>query len=205
MVAVGTSYGAYATMKMANQYPDLLSGAIAINGIYDLHEGLSVEAAMGDDTHAMEWAHQFGGSDGDETLNHNSVIFGSPLPLARVKCPTLLVSGGEDKTCLPAQTEKMFSVLAPSTIAYHLHSKEMGHSHNGADNVIITSIIGPFLHAYVSRDVIFEPFPQATARLVADGNDLTMCGLSGWSLKSNTQGRREMLDAELTALGAVIH
>ncbi len=205
VVAVGTSFGAYATMKMADKYPDLLAGAIAINGIYDLHEGLSEEATMGDKTNAIEWSHQFGGSDGDETLNHNSVIFGSPLPLARVKCPTLLVSGGEDKTCLPAQTEKMFSVLAPSAIAYHLHSKDMGHSHNGADNVIITSIIGPFLHVYVNRDVIFEPFPQATARLVADGNDLAMCGLPGWSLKSNAPRRSEMLDAELTALGAIIH
>ncbi len=204
VVAVGTSFGAYATMKIANTHPDLLAGAIAINGVYDLHAALREEAPIGGEKHTMEWTHQFGGADGDEILNHNSVIFG-PSPHTGITCPTLLVSGGEDRTCLPAQTEKMFAAIAPSTPAYLLHSKKMGHSHTGDDNVIITSVIGPFLHAYISAKVVFEPFPETTARLAADGKDLGVCGLPGWSLKNNVPGRREMLDAELTAIGAVFH
>jgi pimeloyl-ACP methyl ester carboxylesterase len=203
VVAVGTSFGAYAAMKIADKHPDLLAGVIAINGIYNLHDGLKEEATIGGEMHTMEWTHQFGGGDGDEILNQNSVIFG-PRPLARVKCPTLLVSGGKDRICLPSQTEGMFAALAPSTPAYHLHSKKMGHSHNGAENVIITSVIGPFLHAHISRRVSFEPFPEATERLAANGADLGGCGLPGWSLRSNTP-RREMLDAELTALDAAFH
>jgi dipeptidyl aminopeptidase/acylaminoacyl peptidase len=107
---VGGSAGGYACLQALCSYPDKFAGGVSLYGISDLK-------ALIQDTHKFESRYAdrlLFGADGKLSDKEKEDILYERSPLyhaEKIKAPTLLLQGLEDKTVPPNQAERMIDVI----------------------------------------------------------------------------------------------
>ncbi len=107
LVAYGGSYGGYISLAIATRYPDLLAATVGFAGVYDWVAERKFDSY--DHDILFNWRADY---YVDPKLYPERFHNVAPVYFAdRVRCPVLLMHGGEDKTVDISQSKRMATAL----------------------------------------------------------------------------------------------
>ena len=107
LVAYGGSYGGYISLAIATRYPDLLAATVGFAGVYDWVAERKFDSDNFDTL--LHWRADY---YVDPKLYPERFHNVAPVYFAdKVRCPVLLMHGGEDKTVDISQSKRMATAL----------------------------------------------------------------------------------------------
>lgn len=107
LAAYGGSYGGYISLALATRYPDLLAATVGFAGVYDWVAERKFDTFFASDL--FRWRADYYVDPKDHAERFAKV---APVQHAdRIKCPVLLMHGGDDMTVDISQSKRMAAAL----------------------------------------------------------------------------------------------
>jgi pimeloyl-ACP methyl ester carboxylesterase len=163
LVASGYSYGGLAVTALMTKYPDLFQCGVAINGVYDYEANMqdSIDGNTIHDPDAYIIQLQADPRLEDAEAEREKLRRQSPITyINRLKKPLLLISGADDKNCLPHMSDdftKKGKRLGKNIM--HAQFSQMGHTPNIGNLETVWGLSENFISQHVPG-VFAEPIDR---------------------------------------------
>lgn len=167
LVASGMSYGGFAVTALMTKYPDLLQCGVAINGVYDYEANMqdSIDGNTIHDPDGYVFQLQADPRLEDAEGEREKLRRQSPITyINRLKKPLLLISGADDKNCLPHMSDdfaRKGKGLGKDII--HAQFSQMGHTPNIGNIETVWGVSENFISQHVTG-VFAEPVDRDFAQ-----------------------------------------
>lgn len=151
LAAYGGSYGGYISLELATRYPDLLAATVGFAGVYDWVAERRFDSYEAGDLFKAR-------SDYYIDPKQYPERFARVAPMRhadRIKCPVLLMHGGDDKTVDIAQSKRMADALQAAGKEFEIikYSQGVHGLPHAAERAVFYRRFAEFLLRHVPTDL----------------------------------------------------